>query len=279
MLLSSEQKLDDLIIQWLVAHPLSTAEQLHQLARRTERACSIQAIYLQLAKLEQIGVIRKIRQRYILHMNWVNEFSTFADKMVSSYQQSNPIKKILPEEGEQIVWRLPSIAIAVRSMTQVVLALLEVYENQPFCEWAPLIWFHLATGDEQSFLDSLEKGRHSYYLCSGTNTALDRSYKAGFPKIPGGIRLAECPLKSQPRHHTAVVGDYYIQCKFPSGLERDLHEIAKSFEEIAQRTPSQLSNIVNRSERITISVSCSRRRAQRFTNSYRRYFGFEKTRR
>ncbi len=275
MLLSQNRKLDDLLIEWLVEKPLASAEQLHQRSHSAQHRYSIQAIYQQLARLEQAGVIRKIRSRYVLNMNWINDFADFSEKMLRNYQQSNPIQSILPEEGQKVTWKLPSIAIAVRSMTQVVLALLEVYQEQPFCEWAPVCWFHLAGEDEQNFLDSLKRGRHAYYLCSPSNTALDKSYKQSALQTPGDIRLAACPLSKEPRYHTAVVGDYYIQCKFPRGLENELLNVAQNFEAVAHRSPGTLSALVHRREKITVSVACSRRRSKHFTNAYRRFFGFQ----
>ena len=182
MLLSSQQNLEDFIVRSLAKKTSASVAELVDHIAQTYRPYSNAALYKELRKLQEQGVVVRRKDQLSLSLSWVLNFVEFSDGMYDTHIASPSAGDILPSPGESKSFTFSTLAKVDDFWVHAMLIMLQHSETKRLFQWIPHPWFYLVNS-HKSF---------------PFHKAL-RAYGARVDNIVGGNTFLESPWPAN--HH------------------------------------------------------------------------------
>lgn len=271
MLLEADKNVEDRLVEVLAKYSAQTAAQLH----KAIGDCSIQAIYKELGKLEQQGVVIKIDRRYSLRVPWILELADLAEQATKTYANARAAAIVLPKEGERVIWHFTDLLKLNNFWSQLLLVLLQQSGERILLTWMPHPWFHLVYSEqEQQYIKSLELTQTRLYLINGGQTFLDHWAERYWQGEHIEYSLAESPFaKEDPSIYYNVVGDYVITGRLDREITEEIEALYAKTKSMDEVDFSEVFRIFNSRVRASLWLEYKPEKAKEVRKKFERYFG------
>ena len=235
MLCGDRERLEDHLVHLLSGSVSATAEQLMQQLKVRGLSYSIQAVYMELRKLQAEGVVIKARGLYSLRLSWVFNLTDFADRAYATCVDAPLPDELLPSPGKKIRWNFSNLVRADSFYLQVITKLLIDPAVSAVYTVIDHPWFlFMQNRDEAKYRDILRHQIKRHFLLVENGTPLDRQqlrfYDTGENR-PIAYAFSDEFNLSKTASLTSFLGDFVVYEKLPS-LTR------AAFESIYTDTPS-----------------------------------------
>ena len=269
MLLGIAQIGREKIVSVLALHGPSTARQLLELIRPT---LTKQALYQELRKLTDDGVVIKVGKLYSLRFAWVLKLQELAERMyVSSLGSAETLW--LPTEKRKS-WKLPDIRHSLQLWSHLSMILFRTDPSKTLYEYVPHAWYHLINSQvEEQFQAILQKEKIKFYLIVGDDTFLDRSYEKYFKIAGTEISFSESSFSSIKDEYVSVIGECIIRVRFPLKLARELNKLFKTVKVWGSDEIATINRVLATPAHIKLEITRNPKNAKKLTKQFREFFG------
>ena len=104
MILQTKENLEDFIVKALADAPSLTVAEISKKVIQDSKKYSSQAMYKELKKLQNGGVVVKSKRTYSLRLPWAFDLISLADKLSAIYTERPQLSFILPEINKKEIW-------------------------------------------------------------------------------------------------------------------------------------------------------------------------------
>ncbi|MBU4332745.1 hypothetical protein KKD19_02875 [Patescibacteria group bacterium] len=275
MLLQTKEKLEDLIVKLLAERPILTATQVRQEIKEKNKKYSLQAVYKELRKLQNNGVVSKIKQKYGLRLPWALDFVSLADIISQTYIDSPRIASILPERNKKEIWHFNNLLKMNNFWSHILLILIQQSEKKILLGWNPHPWFHLAqTKQEEQYIKSLGLAKGKLYLIVGGSTYLDRWAEKFFDKkiVEYSFGRSACGTECSP-HYINVIDDYVLTVKIDKKTARIIDDLYKNTTSADDIDIASIMDVFHGKINASIWLEKNSKKAQQISGRFSRFFG------
>ena len=278
MTLFESGKLEPIIIEMLAEQPRLSAYRMQGMVRRRGRAFSQAAVYKELGKLQERGVVVKDGIYFSLSLAWILDVFSFSDQLTTTYFTESYLRTILPDSGERQRWRFTTLVRCNDFWNQLLLALLKTSRSQYVLSWVPYPWFLLLSSDQETRLHRAftVSGRKFYTIFgdTGGKGGLIKSFYGGKSQ---SYSFADSPLDDE-QTYLDVVGDYVLSVRIDPRTNGKIREFFDSSEAGSMNTMvDKFSALLSRCS-ATIRIDHDEKRARQLHRVFADYFGFRKRR-
>ena len=175
MLFQPLERLEELLVRLLAHKPGLSAAAVAAALRRSGHAYSTAALYKELAKLQEHGIVLRSKGRYSLSLNWMLQILALGRMIEQNYLGNTASTLTLPQPGQRLSWRFDSLLRVNDFSSHVVLLLVAQAQEKIVYSWNPHAYFYLAqTQQETGYVRSLRIARGMFYKVIGGEAPLDR---------------------------------------------------------------------------------------------------------
>ena len=273
MLFQTKETLSEHIVRILGNQHAVSAQSIHALLKKT-RNCSIQAVYKELRKLQEGGVVVKTKKHYSLRIPWAIEFVSFANKIKRHYLEFSQLIAILPEYNKKEIWHFSNLLRLNDFWSQLLLLLIQQSKEKILYGWNPHLWFHLVqTKQEKQYIDSLHKTESKLYLVIGGDTYLDRWAEKFLDKRVLQYAFSKQLFSKKQPCYLNVIDDYVLTVKIDSETMQSIEKIYNSVHSREELDIANILEVFNGKARVSIWLENNPPKARLIRGKFSRFFG------
>ena len=277
MLLSTKEKLQDLIVHILAGHAGLSADSIFRRLEHSRHYFSIQGVYKELRMLQEKGVVVKAKNLYSLKMTWILNVSHFADKIYDIYLERPSSEDLLPPGRTKSIWKFSNLLKLDDFYVHLMTTIYHGLKNKTVFTWLDHPWFLLQHSDKEiEYQNTLRHEEKRQYIIIEGDSPLDRQcVKIYDPKI---FTYSHAPSSLSDEKSTIyTVFDHLI---LSAHLAKDTKkEVARLFERVPSIKDLDLRELLRLFSRpITGAVVLEKnlKKAQRLRKKFTEYFGITK---
>lgn len=274
MFLDSNASLRELLVIALAQRRECTADRLRVLICERHRKCSLQAVYLELGKLMQAGVVLKVKDRYELTLSWVSKLEEFACCTADDYF-SRPSKLFqLPAPGKKLRLVFSDLKRCDRFWMQSMIKLLETSATKQMFQWLPHPWHQLVhgpTGGE--FEKTLRRIGAKDYIIVGGDSYLDRQARKSWAGDIFVHSAAPGPFACERTDYISISGDFILTTSYPLKIVKMIDRYFCEVVSRAEVNARALAPIFASKMKIVVKLEHNPKEAEKFRRKFLRYFG------
>lgn len=271
----SASSLDRLLIELLSRrHGFSASELRSKASERAGRAYSLSAVYKELSKLQENGIVVKLRNSYALSLSYVLDSLHFADRLRETYFSEGFLGKLLPEPGKRERWRFRSLLRANELWNQLILAVLRRSPGRTMYAWVPHPWFALIDGPREERLHrALELSSARVRTIFGEDARLDRQSERRYRGRGHSFSFARGPFAGQSDRYLDVIGDFVITVALDGATTARISRALSIRGGSAPNDPSTIVRALTAPCGLTLTLAHDPKLARRLEKSFVEYFG------
>lgn len=274
MLLQHQENLEELLVRWLAQRPAVSANWLHEQTRRLARSYTIQAVYKELRKLQRVGVVVKVGERYSLRLTWVDSLARWAGDMQRTYDATPLMGAPLVEGQRKAQWTFTDLGRMDDFILQLIVALLRQSSERVLFEWVPHPWFELIHHrDDVQLAQYLRNKNSRIFLIVGGRSYLDRSLAGQLPKDVYSCSLAVSEFEAERRVHYLLIGDYLVTVQLDKHSAARIDELFKSVSAASDLRVSRVLSVFNQRARCRVTLERKPTTLVRMRRKFEQYFG------
>jgi hypothetical protein len=273
MLLGTQQKLAEIIVHCFRLTPqLSAADiyaQIRDIKDITERA-----VFKELAKLVEQGMLVRVKGRYAIKVTWILELLQLGDDL--SRQSLDPLSLDLqiPKSGELIRWRFRDIRRMDTFWVQLMFVLFSVSKTKQMYVWSPHFWFHLLDlKKELQAMRAMQKGGNKHFLMIGSDSFVDCLPSRYWNKKVYEWSYAAGPFEGDNRRYIDLIDDFILTVLFPTEFVQNLDRLCASIRNECDLANAKLDLFFNQSTSAVLTLENNPNKAQRLKRKFQEYFG------
>lgn len=161
MLLGTSESLEELLVRILAERRLATVAYLREEVSRTFRPLGVPAIYKELRKLEDHGVIYRRGKEVGLSLAWILNLTSLTDRMCNFHVESPELSDVLPADGERKTFRFSSLERLDDFWIHAIILMAQHSKSKKLFQWFPHPWFNLIHSEKSfPFQQALKAGRN-----------------------------------------------------------------------------------------------------------------------
>ena len=274
MLYSSQEKLDEILVDLLSKKSGCSGPELLKDLAKQGFIFTKQALYKELRKLQKLGVVVKAEGKFSLSVSWVLHIAAFMQRLESNYLKSGHISYLMPLEGQKTSWTFPELRILDFFWVHLIISLFRESQSKLMYQWLPHPWFDLIHPQlEPHFQESMSIVQGKIFMMIGGDTFLDRSYSKNLPKKFCEASHSEGPFESERSNYFQIIADYVLTVKLDKKSTQaieDLYDTTLSPKDIDIK---KIVSIFTRKSRSRIVLENSPKKAKRLARKFDQYFG------
>jgi len=268
MLLASKQNLEELIVRELAKKSSSSVKELKE-----NLNFSIPALYKELKKLQEQGVLIKTKDKYSLSLSWILNLVELSDSIYDTYIDSASTSQILPEEGESKSFNFTSLSKVDDFWIHAMLAMLQNSDSKRLFQWVPHPWFYLINSHKSfPFHNALRTAGAKVDNIIGGNTFLDREGQ----KIttPGVYELnyAESKFQKNRTKYYSVSDTYLLTVHIKETKAREIDSFYNSINCKEDLNLSKIIDLNTRDAKTKITIEKNPAKVKKIWNTFINYF-------
>ncbi len=274
MLLSPDGKLENAIVTLLGATPRMSAAEIRAAARKNRRRFSLAAVYKELTKLQQAGVLVKDGARFSLSLGWVFDVLAYGERLHSVYFSEPYLKTILPEPGRKQSWVFHSLLRGNDLWNQIILALLKRSGSSDMFSWVPHPWFLLLEVEKEERLHRLFGfARRRFYTAVAGTTYLDRTAIGKFYRgTQHTVSFSPGSFPSERRGCLDVVGDFVLTVTLDPRTNKRIDELFATTKSGSTESAARHYQALTKYCTMTVTLENNHKRAIRLREEFFRIF-------
>lgn len=269
------RRLDEALIRLLGLKPQQTADTLWRSVQTLTKKCTPQAVYYELKKLMERGIIVKSGQAYSLNLLWLVELSNLCDEMSGIYMQRGTSVIDLPdEENRKTTWNFRNLLRADEFRLHVRLNLFEqTNQKLSLCVY-PHLLFPLLRGERiKEFGEALRSSRRKVYCAVGSRSRLDTESMTSLNPASFTISNSRGPFTFEAKRYLEVIGDYLLEVTLDSQLTELTERLFRTSSGIRGVSHADLIEVLRANGRVKLSLSYSPTRTRKLKKQFQDFFG------
>ncbi len=276
MILQSDQQLEEILVLSLAEHPGSDVRKLAQLVAQGGRIYSQPALYKELAKLVQQGVLLKSGKRFFIHFNWAVQLQALSASISRRYLETPGVYPSLLPGQKKATWKFNDLLRLNDLWSCIVLNLLRDSQRRVHLSWNPHTWFHFVqTTQEAQFFEGLRFYKVRMYKMVGGRTFLDRmTVKYWDPSIVTHS-FAAGPFESERETYFSVIDDYITTVRLNTKMARDIDSFYERTSSAKNLDIQALFALLQSKVNASITLENNPRKARRIEKQFAEYFGVD----
>lgn len=219
------------------------------------RSITRPAIYDQLRKLRNDGIILKNKTRYFLSREWINSISN----LFTSFDA--PIL----QEGESVSYQFKSLEQADAYWKHVFPLYDSLYENMPICIYNKhCFWIHLEDRkeSEEFHYKSYRKQKRTAYFLVGDNTGFDLSFKKKYQD--SFFKINTQKVKGiKDKDNITIIGDIIINSQIPQALLKKIDFIYQDNNINASEKELLINKAVKANKKVNFKIERNNEKAKK----------------
>jgi len=271
MILGTDQKLEEQVLEKLASHPL-TAEELFEYFKKD---FTLRAVYKVLEKMEKEGVVLKRKKKYYLHFSWVLRLNNLAVEAKSFYLKFP--KNILDfENKKRQIWHFRDLYKLNSFWGDLLLLLLDESKDKRLFGWNPHPWFHLLqTKQEEQYIKAIKAAGGGLYLIVGGRTFLDHWAEKFWDKKAVEYSFALSPFQKEKQTYINVIGDTVIRVKLDSDITKKIENLYQQTKSSKELNIGEIISIFRTQVRASIWLERNPVKAKILRRRFIKFFGLK----
>lgn len=273
MLLQEHPQLDERLVQILAERPGSSAKILHSAVRAGGSVYTLRAVYKELAKLIDQGIVLKRGDAYSLRLAWIMNLQAFGARAYEQSTSAEGLRRAIGDGAETLRERFSDLRKLDRLWTQLMLMLHKAFPNRVMCFWIPYQWFSVAHRfTAKQFYDAVTIGRHARLHIMGEDSFLARAALRDLPKS-GKYSFAESPFHSERQTYYTVLADHVLTVRIDSETTARIHSLFESIRSERDLTPERVEEVFRSPARASLTLERNAKKARQLKKKFAEYFG------
>jgi hypothetical protein len=273
MLLTGKESLEERIVLLLSAQSRLAAQAIFSAVNKGPASYTLQAVYKELRKLQQQGVVGKLGRGYSLRLSWVLGLDELGERMVNTYLKSGALSTLLKTKSKQ-TWYVSNLIRLNDLWDQLLISLVQESTSKQLFGYTKHAWYHLAQPQaEDQYIRAVSKEGGKIYLALGSKLPLDAWAEQFWPK-----HIMEFGYTRQPLHddHTVefdVIDDYIVTTKKDLKITQALESIYAQAKTPADVRGDVLLSVFTRPTRVRVTLEHNPTKAARLRKKFFQFFG------
>jgi hypothetical protein len=261
------------LISILAKKKSASARWLWQRSAAVYRSCSIQAVYKELRKLEQTGVVIKAGKEYCLSLSWILSSLHHFDGLYTSLMTNSSLSTTLDKNHRHGSWKFYDLARTDDFWVQMMLNLFqESAQRQMYC-WLPFPWFELVHHPKEvRFEESIRKLRAHMSNIIGGDGFLWRYCTKEWPTDVYDTSFAPSPFKDLCDTTLLVIDDFVLSIKSDDATTKMLKRFFSEVNSAADLTPQRVTKLLTSKVRFQVKLEKNLAKATKLERVFRNYF-------
>lgn len=273
MLLGKHEQLADLILRQFETEPSQTAKALYSNMLK-ERKCSLVAVYKELNKLIDLGIVVKSQDRYTVSLPWVLELVRYAESLYDSYLGTNAIDSFLPKAGSKLKWRFNNLIRMDRFWAQLIFTLFETSESRDMYEWVPHLWFPLVDlKRDLHYLRAMKIAKNRIFLIVGGDTFLDHLSTENWDEEIYQVSFAESPFWRERECYYCLIDNFIITVRVTKKVANEIDRFFNSIRSHNELDFQAVYQFFNQTIPADITLENNRKKAKVLKKRFVEFWG------
>ena len=273
MLLSASENLEDFIVRTLAARPSASVSELHEYICGSYRRYSTAALYKELRKLQEQGVVVRRKDQLSLSLSWVFNLVELCDSMYDTHIAAPSAGEILPEPGEIKSFTFSTLAKVDDFWVHAMLIMLQHSKTKRLFQWIPHPWFYLVNSHKSfPFHNALRTAGARIDNIIGGNTFLDRYGQR--ITTAGVYELNYAPSKFQDIRNLyfSVSDTYMLTVHLSKRKAEEIDAFYDSIRSIDQVDVPRVVDLTTRDARTKVTIERKPAKVRKTWNRFIDYF-------
>jgi len=273
MLLQKRPTIEEQIVKLLAKKSNLSAGQILTIINSQGLDYSQRGIYKELAKLEEEGIVLKLKSSYSLHLSWVTNLLAFADSAYDSYIKSKYIEEIIALDDKKVTYTFNKVARLDLFWIHLLSAIHQVHLQEPLFLWCPYQWFHLMHDHAvKLFFEASDlSGVRRYHIIGGENYLNKKSLET-LPKN-GEYSLRESPFSNEMNVYYSIIGDVSITVRFDQAYNNRIEQMFAEVKSEKDLKAYDLNLVFGPNIKGRLTIERNAGKAKRFKKKFVDFFG------
>ena len=239
-------------------YPLKLISLTNFIRKRYGRAVTFQAVRKATLQLVNEGILLREGSTFLINKEWVNDSKLVLDDLYLKLNKKESQKTMESIGGNVTVFTFSSLNKMMKFWQQLIDEWYKKFNSKDYpynCYQAAHLWEGLLHSDEERIIMHQLKGKKikSYILTTG-NSPLDKQIVRFYKKI--GIKTHIEPSSSSfdKSFYVGTYGDLVVQTQYPEEIVKELEVFFKKNKTLQDLDLVKLSEIVNKSQEIKLTV-------------------------
>lgn len=276
MLLRQNETLEEKIVGILAKKPGLETDEIHQRVTGG-REYSLPAVYKELKKLREQGVIFKHKKKHSLHMRWSLDMIRFANKITENYVTSSNISKFIPipENGrKKNTWNFSSLIHLDEFWGNILLTLITTYKPTSILSWNPHPWMYFVRQEAGSGTHLLLKPKKIVmFKIVGGSTFLDKLPSKFWDKYGVQYSFSQGPFEQDKSTYINVVNDFVITVQIDQKTTNAIENYFQKVQSHKDLDVAEVFQIFRGKAKATLKLERNEKRAALYRKKFNRFFG------
>ena len=273
MLLATEQKIAEIIIHCFRGAPRLSAREIAARVAKVRRVTD-RAVFKELAKLVDQGVLVRLRGRYAVKVTWLLELLQLGDDLKNQSLRRESLDFQVPKPGQRLRWRFRDLRRMDAFWVQLMFVLFSVSSSKRMYVWSPHFWFHLLDlKKELQAMRAMRTGGNKHYLIIGADTYVDRLPARYWNKAVYEWSFAPGPFEGETRRYVDVIDDFVLTVLFPAHFAAELDALCARIRSDRELAAADLKAFFDRPALTTLTLEHNAPKARRLRKKFAEYFG------
>ena len=272
MLFQAQQNLEELLVRLLATKPGLGSDVLRTSLHKAGYNYSVPALYKELRKLQEQGIVVRQKRRYYLSIPWLLEYLSMGKALEAQYLQDPNLALTLPESGKSKRWRFSNLMLLDDFSSHVILKLLAQAKEKIAYSWNPHPWFWIIiTSHELSYIKGLKQIESKFYKIIGGGTKLDQWTEKFW-------QSEETRYKFLPQFETRrdlyynVVDDYIASFTLDKGTSEFIDHLYNNTKSYQQLDFSKVIEFFNKKHKLSFVIERNEKKANEIRARFRKIF-------
>jgi hypothetical protein len=237
---------------------------------------SVQGLYKELRKLQEEGVLFKLKNKYSLRFPWVFDFISLADKLSETYTQQPQFPLILPEINKKEIWHFSSLLKMNDFWSHILLILIQQSKHKVLLGWNPHPWFHLVqTKQEEQYIKALKLARSKLYLIVGGRSLLDKWTEKFWDKETVRYSFGKSDFHNERSTYFNVIDEYVVTVKLQPKTAQAIDTIYENTKSMDDLNINSILLIFNQKTKCSIWLEKNPQKAKKIGIKFKKFWGID----
>jgi hypothetical protein len=275
MLPASPRTVSEAIIGLFQQHTALTAAAIHGELLRGGRNTSRRAIFKELHKLLERGVIVRVQGRYSLSLTWVLSLIDFSESLFQRFIGQARTDVLLPAAEEKHRWVFSDLQRMDQFWLQLMFLLFEKSSSRVMCEWLPHFWFHLLHyGKELEAQRAMKRAGNRLYMIIGAKTFLDLQPSAYWDRRVYDWSYASGPFEGESSYF-CVIDDYVLTVKLDSKTSEQIDSLFRRVRSARDMESAAFVALFKQKVSAVLTLERNEKKACKLLRRFGEFFGIK----
>ena len=273
MLIAPHQLLEDYLVRVLAERRSASAKALHEEVCSQFQNYSMPAVYKELRKLQEQGVVLKRKGEFSLSLSWILNLVELTDKMHDVYVESAVDADILPLTSKKTSFTFNSLTRVDDFWIHALFVMLQNSSRKTLFQWLPHPWFHLINSHKSFPLhNALRSAGYKVHNIVGGTTFLDMYSKKITTKNVYEFNYSEGPFQKERARYYSVSDEYLFTVHLSEKKAAEIDRFYDSIESFEDYDLSAALNIMTQDAKTLVTIEKNKAKVKKIWNKFVDYF-------